>query len=396
MPKRGSGDGSIYELPDGRWRAALSLGFREGKRIRKVFTAKTRGQVRQQLTRAQRDHSFNLPVAPDRQTVAQFLERWLEGSAKQTLRPRTFVGYQQLVRDHLMPGLGNVSLVRLTPAHVQRFITDKLASDLSPRTVQYIHAVLRRALNQALKWGIIYRNPATLIDSVTVRRAEVQPLLPEQARKFLDAVQGQRHEALYSVALAIGLRQGEALGLQWSDIDLDRGTLTVRHGLQRIAGKLTLVEPKSARSRRTVSLPDIAVEALKIHRTRQHAERIHMGSAWKGAGDYVFTTSVGTPLDPRRLLAHFQRTLALLGIPKHRFHDLRHSTASFLLAQGVNPRTVADILGHSQISLTLDTYSHILPAVMQDATRRMDAILRPQPVPLATQVATKAPATRPN
>lgn len=223
---------------------------------------------------------------------------------------------------------------------------------------------------------MVARNVATLVDVPRVQRPEVQPFSLEQARTILDAIRGNRFEALYSVALAVGLRRGEALGLRWDDVDLDAGTLKVRTALQRIDGKLQLVEPKTSRSRRTIALPDMAVAALRSHRARQLQERLLAGSRWQDTG-MVFTTSIGTYMEPRNLTRHFNRTVKNAGLPPKRFHDLRHTCASLLLAQGVHARVVMEILGHSQIGLTMDTYSHVAPSLQRDAAGRMnDALTR--------------------
>jgi integrase len=212
------------------------------------------------------------------------------------------------------------------------------------------------------------------VDPPRVRRPEIHPLTPEQARTFLDAARGDRLEALYSVALAIGLRQGEALGLRWEHIDLDGGELRVRVALQRIAGKLQLVEPKTRQSRRTIPLPQVAVNALRAHRVSQLEERLLAGDRWVDTG-LVFCTPKGTPLDARNVTRRFQKLLKQTDLPHQRFHDLRHTCATLLLVQGVPPRVVMEILGHSQISLTMDTYTHVVPALKREAANRMDALL---------------------
>lgn len=410
MSKRGQNEGSIYKAPDGRWRGALSLGWKmneEGQPVqaRKVFSGRTRAEVQKLLTKALRDQELGLPVAPERQTVGQFLKRWLEDSAKPGVRPKTFDSYSQILKLYLTPALGRIPLAKLSPQHVQRLLNEMLQTRkrshcqvpseqpdsaepaappklLSARTVQYTHAVLRRALNQALRWGLVPRNVATLVDAPSPGHTEIQPFTPEQARAFLEAVKGDRLEALYSVAVAIGLRQGEALGLRWPDVDFDASTLSVRKALQRIEGKLQLVEPKTARSRRTINLPQVAVAALWRHRAVQERERQFAGDRWVESG-HIFTTSVGTPLDGCSVNHQFQRDLKKAGLPRLRFHDLRHGCATLLLAGGVHPRLVMEILGHSQISLTMNTYSHVIPAMQKEVADRMDAIL----APVATRVA---------
>lgn len=368
--KRGNYEGSVYRRSDGRWVAAVSLG--DGKRVHRY--AKTRSEAAAKLAAVLKTAQDQLPIPPERGTVGQFLEYWLANTAKRTVRPSTFVSYEGLVRVHLVPELGKVPLIKLSPQHVERMINRKLATGLSPRRVEYARAVLRRALNDALRWGLIARNVATLVTPPRAQRYEIRPLDPDQARRFLDTVRADRLEALYSVALAVGLRQGEALGLRWDDVDLGGAVIHVRHALQRVDGKLQLVEPKTARSRRVVVLPATVVKALREHRVRQLAERLAAGSEWIDR-DLVFCTPRGRPLDASNVTHAFQKHLARAGLPRQRFHDLRHACASLLLAQGVNPRVVMEVLGHSQITLTLNTYSHVLPSLSEEAARRMDAVL---------------------
>jgi integrase len=265
-------------------------------------------------------------------------------------------------------------LARVAAPKVQELLNDKLDEGLSPRTVQYIHAVLRGCLRQAVDWDLLPRNVATMAKPPKVCRKEVEPFDIEGVRRLLEALRGDRLEALYSVALAVGLRRGEALGLKWDDVDLDDGSLKVRRALQALKGGIKFVEPKSARSRRVIALPSIAVQALRRHRAWQSQERLLAGSRWQDQG-LIFTSTIGTPIHPRNLVRHFHGVLEAAGLPRKRFHDLRHTCASLLLVQGVQPRVVMEILGHSQISITMDTYSHVMPTLQQDAASRMNALL---------------------
>ena len=308
------------------------------------------------------------------QTVEEFLTLWLEDSAKRSVRPLTFMSYKTIVSIDLIPELGPLLLAQLTPQHVQRLMNRKLDGGLSPRRVQYVRAVLRLALRAAEQWGYVSRNVASLTTPPKAAPHEIRPLDPDRIRIFLEHIRGHRLEALYTVALAIGLRQGEALGLRWEDVDLDTATLHVRHGLQRLDGKLTLVAPKTQRSRRTVMLPAVAVKSLRAHRERQAHERVLAAQLWREA-DFVFTTPLGGPLDGNNVTHAFQRVLKSADLPHQRFHDLRHACASLLLVQGVSPRVVMEVLGHSQVTLTLNTYSHVMPSLQREAADQMDAAL---------------------
>jgi integrase len=369
--RRGNHEGSVWQRKDGRWVAAYHDGA--GRRVQHY--ARTRVGAAEKLADGLKLQLDRVVVPTEKQTVGQYLTEWLENSARRTVRPMTFVSYESIVRQHLIPELGSIPLARLAPQEVQRLLNAKSDSGLSPRRVAYIRAVLRRALREALEWGLVTRNAAALVRPPKVERFEIRPLDPEQARTFLKAIRGDRLEALYTVALAVGLRAGEALGLCWEDVDLDHGELCVRRALQKIDGEWRLVEPKTPRSRRTVSLPAVTVGALREHQQRQAVERERAREMWADQWGLVFTTPLGTPLDNANVTHRFQRHLATAGLPHQRFHDLRHACASLLLAQGVNPRVVMEVLGHSQVTLTLDTYSHVIPALGREAAAQMDDVL---------------------
>lgn len=371
MAKRGNLEGSISKRDDGRWMARMSLPG--GKR--KYFYGDTRAEVAQKLAAATRDRDKGLPIMGERLTLAQHLDQWLETSVKPSVRPRTYAGYEAHVRIHLGPALGKVALTKLTPQHVQNFLNQKIEEGLTPATALRIRATLRKSLNQALKWGLVSRNVATLIDAPKAKRPRVEPMPPEQARQFLEAVRGDRLEGLFNFVLATGVRQGEALGLRWDDIDLDAGSVIIRRSLQRIGGKSVLSEPKTEGSRRKLPIPPIAVQRLREHRARQNRERLAAGDGWSDLG-LVFTTDTGEPLEASGITHRFQRILRRAGLPKQRFHDLRHAAATYWLLQGIDLQVVKDMLGHSQISLTADTYAHVMPALREDAAARMDALLR--------------------
>jgi integrase len=376
--KRNAGEGSIFERSDGRWCAQLDLGWEGGKRRRKYVYGATAQEVRDQLLQARSDRAAGLPVVVGRQTVAQFLQDWLENSVKPSVRPLTHEQYRQHVKLYLAPLLGHHRLSKLAPQHVRAFLKRKLEDGLSPRTVQLSLVILRRSLGQAVKDGLTGRNVAKLVDGPRVRHFEGQTLSPEDARALLDAAKGERFEALYTAALAVGLRMGEALGLRWQDVNLDRRSLTVNRILERIGrghgSTLQLVEPKTSRSRRTVNLSEAAVRALRAHKVRQLEERLAAGLRWQDSG-LVFPNSLGKPLDPHELHNGFKALLTKAGLPNIRFHDLRHSAASLMLAQGIPLRSIQDILGHSSIALTANLYAHVGEQLRREAADAMDAVL---------------------
>ena len=295
IAKRGRNEGSVYRRRDGRWAAAVSTAA--GKR--KTLYASTRGAVAEKLRQAQHQRALGLPFAGERLTLAQHLATWLEESARPTLRLRTYDLYRMIVEGHLTPAFGRTRLVKLTPGAIQAYMNRKPADGLSPHTVRNHHAVLRRALAQAERWDLVPRNVARLVTPRRAPREEVRPLTPEQGRTFLHAVRDDRFEALYHVALALGLRQGEALGLTWDDVDLDAGTLTVRHSLQRHDREYRLVEPKTLRSRRTGGLPAQIVQTLRRHRTRQREDRLRagpVGGVSGGTSCFAVRTAIRCPV----------------------------------------------------------------------------------------------------
>jgi integrase len=273
----------------------------------------------------------------------------------------------------------------------------KIDAGLSSRTVRYCHAVIRSALTRAAKDGLVARNVAMLADPPALdKRHRVEPLTPEDARRFLAVVSGHRLEALYSVAIAVGLRRGEALGLEWVGVDLERGVLQVTQTIQPIRkkGMVTRRAGKNDKSLRMIPLPGFAIAALSRHREIQAQERAFAGEDWKERG-LVFTTTIGTPLQPGKLLKHFHGALETLKIDRRRFHDLRHTAASLLLAQGATLHEVKEILGHSQIALTADLYGHAYTSVLRGTVDRVGSLLAPQN-PVAPQLAPLAATSKPN
>ena len=373
MSRRGSSEGSIHRRKDGRWAAALSLGYQRGRRQRKYLYGRTRAEVARKLHEAQRTLSSGGILPAEQQTVKTVLETWLRDSAAQQVRAKTFQRYEGIVHLHLIPALGSIKLTRLNPAHVEAMLNQALAQGASPRSLTQWRAVLRRALNVAARWGWVSRNAASLAEPPRTEDYVVRPLTTADAQALLSAVKGDRLEALFQVGLALGLRQSETLGLTWKDIDLDAGTLSVRQTLQRVRGEWVFSEPKTAKSRRTIPLPRPVARALREHRGRQLEERLKAGPAWEGEtwGDLVFPDELGRPLSGFHVLRRFRSLLALAGLPPMRYHDLRHGAASLMAAQGVPARVAMELLGHSQIATTMNIYTHVTPQDQREASARV-------------------------
>jgi integrase len=378
--QQGNGSGTIYarKNKDGK-----TIGYRgsyftpDGRR--RYVSAKTKTGCREKLRRVMSDADQGFVFDAGNQTVGGYIVCWLEDFAKADLAQRTYHNYQLQIRKHIIPAFGTMRLSKLDTPNIQALYSAKLRDGLKPSSVRYIHAVLHRALSKAVDLRLIARNPAASADPPKVRQEEITPLDTDQTRVFLNAAHGEKHEALYVLSLTCGLRIGESLGLKWSDIDLEAGTLRVNRQLQRMrkegdkSGTLVFSEPKNA-SRRTIDLPQRAIEALRNHRKTQLEEKLR-ASSYEDSG-FVFATSKGTPLDAQNIVnRHFKPLLKRTGLPDKRWHDLRHTCATLLLGRGVHPKLVQHLLGHASITITLDLYSHWIPSMGRHAADGMDEAL---------------------
>jgi integrase len=371
--RRGNNEGSITRRKDGRWMGRYTVHTSEGPKQRAVY-GKTRDEAAKKLTRAMADRDGGILYDAGKLRTGEYFDRWLADSVRDTVRQRTYERYEQLVRVHIVPTLGRAKLKNLTPAHVRGLYRSKLDEGLAPRTVEYIHRTLSKALKQAVNDGLIPRNAAGSVKPPQARREEIQPLDRGQVRAFLATVSGDWLEALYVVAITAGLRQGELLGLKWDDVDLDAGTLQVRRTLSEARSGRIFEAPKSGKGR-SIRLTRRASEALRGHRKRQLEEKLRLGTLWQENG-LVFSSQVGTPLGGRNLIRHFKRMLERSGLSStFRFHDLRHTSATLLLKQGVHVKFVQELLGHGDVSLTLNVYSHVLPDMGDAAAGAMDEVL---------------------
>jgi integrase len=380
--RRVAGEGSIFQLPNGKWRALVDLGYIDGKRRRKAVTRDTHRECAAWLAEVKSAHRAKaLPARTP--TVAQWFETYLAEVAPQKVRTSTLSNYRRDFERHIRPALGKVKLDGLRPEHLSAFYADRLRVGLSAYLVRYLHAEIRRALNVAIRWGLIVRNVATMVDPPALPHHEVDPLTVDEAKALVLAARGDRMEARWLVGLSLGLRQSEVLGLWWDDVDLAAGVLRVRRQLTRArqAGESLGFGPlKSARSSRTLALPRQLVDQLRQHRERQEAERASAAN-WQDPR-LVFASTVGGPIDHRNDTRAFKALLVLAKIrcneaatrdgknrlvPRVRLHDLRHTAASLLLAQGVPARVVMELLGHSQIGITMNIYSHVMPTQLAAA-----------------------------
>ena len=365
-----SGLPTPHQRSDGRWEAQVSIGYVNGKRARKSVYGKTKAECRKKLIEVLHGQQNGLAPMDERTTLGTFLPRWLEAIAP-SLRPHSRRFYGDQVRLHISPALGNVRLATLNPEHVQRFVNMKSGEGLSPRMVRHLRSTLRAALNQAVEWQIIPRNPAAArIRLPQLDDREVNALTADEVRHLLSVARGDRLHALWVVAVYLGLRQSEVLGLRWANVK--DGTLAVDRQLQRIGGTLQLVAPKTAYSVRTLTLPPTVSAALAEHKARQDEER--RGNHWIEHG-LVFATQIGTPIDPRNLIREWHALTKRAGLRRVRFHDLRHTAATLMLSAGVSALMVAEVLGHRDATMILRTYGHVLPHQRAEAAEKMEGVL---------------------
>ena len=359
---------------DGRWQIRIELGMQPGKdgvprRRRHCVYGQTKREVERKAREAERAIEEGRNIASDRQTVAQFLESWLE--TKRYKRPKTFRHYDQIVRCHLIPLLGHLRLVQLHARDVQHALDARAAAGAAPRTVHHLRAVLRNALNQAVEWRILAHNPALAVELPELGTHELPAVGPDQLRTFLGALDRSRLAPLFRTAIVLGFREGELLGLRWADVDLDTGVLALHKQLIRVKGQVELAELKT-KSRRAVPLPPALTALLRQHRANQDAECLAAGDRWQDWG-LVFPSQYGTPLwdgNVRRSLYALERAA---GLPKLTFHDLRHLTSTLLLSRGHSLKHVQEQLGHRTAAVTLGIYGHLLPgdqgAALDDLAR---------------------------
>lgn len=369
MSRRGNGEGTVCRRPDGRWEARITL--RDGRR--RSLYGRTRAAVADKLDVARRARRAGLGVVDDRMQLGTYLEQWLE-SVRGPVREKSWIRYEQIVRLQVRPAIGRITLARLQPHHIEQLYANALAGGLSARSVRCVHAVLRHALGVAEQRGLMVRNVAKLVKPPRLAQFDGVTLSEPEVRTLLGAIADHRLEALYVLAVTTGMRQGELLGLRWREVDLDSSALRVRRTLQRVGGEFRLEEPKTARSRRQIQLTRVAIAALRRRRTRQLEERVAVGKAWR-EGDLVFSDQAGGPLVASSVTKAFQRILSAAGLPRVRFHDLRHTAATLALGRGVHPKIVSEMLGHSSIAVTLDLYSHVTPMMQSEAAAVMDAVV---------------------
>jgi integrase len=368
---RGRNEGSFSKRPGGSWRVQISM---NGTRLSHSAKSKAECQAWVREIHSQLDQGYNLQDG--RITIGEYLTKWLE-THKATLRLKTSHQYEQIIRNHINPQIGAVSLQDLRLARVEQLYADLIASGIGVRTVRLTHSVLHRALEKAVKYGSIIRNPSHGAALPRLRQAEMQVLDENEANQFLVAAQGSPYEALYHLAITTGMRESELFGLKWSDLKWHSGALHIQRQVQRVDGHgWGFVEPKTKAGKRSIVLSEGNLQALRQHKERQEQQRAIAGERWNDL-DLIFPNSVGMPLDPSNMRLDFNRTLKKASLKKVRFHDLRHTAASLMLNHGVPVIVVSKRLGHAKPSITLDVYGHLYLEMQGEAARIMDELINP-------------------
>ncbi|MEW6423663.1 MAG: tyrosine-type recombinase/integrase [Bacillota bacterium] len=396
MAKRGHGEGTIRKRKkDGLWEARITVGYDPAtgrqKQISKYF--KKREDARDWLAKAVNEQATGAFIEPHKVTVGQWLDKWLADYKKLKLKPTTWAGYETLIRCHIKPAIGNIPLNKLQTGELQKLYKEKLEKGrvdgkggLSPDYVRYMHAVIHEALKQAVKEQLIYRNVAEAVNLPEKEEREMRPLKPEEMDKFLSLAEQDRLYAAFLLELGTGLRRGELLALKWDNVDLKNGVLAVKESLARVKvddpsknggrkTRLDYLDPKTKSSKRIIPIPEDILKELKAHKTRQNEGRLFFGQNYHNE-NLVFCLEDGKPLDPRNFTRKFERLLRRAGIPKTRFHDLRHTFATRLLELNEHPKVVQELLGHAKITTTIDTYSHVDPELKKKAAARLNELFR--------------------
>jgi len=370
--------GSIIKRYKGSYTIVLNLGIdpQTGKRRQQWISIKgTKKDAEKKLAELLHQLDTGTFIKPGKATLREFLERWLTDYAKPNLSPRGYERYESIVRVHLIPNLGRILLTQLRPEHLQKHYSTKLNGGLSARTVRYHHVVLHKALQTAVKWGMVGHNVADGVDVPRARHTEMQTWDEDDVRRFLEAAKNSPYYALFYISLFSGARRSEVLGLRWQDVDFMLGQIYINRSLHHLKnGSYVFTQPKSAKSRRTIALPPSAILVLKEHRGKQELEQAMLGVLLTG-DDLVFSTPEGKPLRPNTVSRAWTMLASRAGVRSIRLHDARHTHASLLMKQGVHPKVVMERLGHSTIATTLDIYSHVAPGLQEAAAKRFDEAL---------------------
>lgn len=372
-----NGASTITKRKDGRYQAAVYVLQPDGTRARKFAYGKTWAECDAKRRELLDKVDQGVPVPTRSAKLSEWLPYWLENIIKPRRKRTTFAKYEVHVRLYLVPVLGSKRLESLSVADVRRFLV-QLEKKTTAATAKESHRVLRTALTAACREELVTRNVATLVEPPSVDTREMSPWSLDETLDFLGAARKDPLYAAFVLAIALGFRRGEIVGLRWENLDLDKREIRVRTQRQRVRGEAYEDDPKGRRRKQTLPLPAICVAPLRWQRMRQAAQRDRAGADWKETG-YVFTTRTGQPIEPRNLYRSFTRVADSAGLRVIRLHDARHGCATLLTAAGVAPRVVMEILGHSQIAVTMNVYAHVVQDTQREAVSHMDRLLKRRP-----------------
>ncbi|MGH3331436.1 MAG: tyrosine-type recombinase/integrase [Nocardioidaceae bacterium] len=326
--------------------------------MRRQVYGKTRAEAEEKVVELRSKSESGIPLTPSHLTVEAYLEEWLTQIVAPRVRPNTLKGYRFHADRYLIPDLGWQKLGKLTAREFRLYLEGLKRRGVGVRTIRYVHATLRAALEDAMREELLEKNVAKLVRPPAAPRSERRPLGVEEIRALFKSTRDDRLHAMFVTLALLGLRRSEVLGLRWEDVDLDVGTLHIRHGLHRVDGTLRVMPTKTVRSQRTIPLPTPVLSALKVHLSAQERERQDLGERWPNSG-FAFTTPIGTPIDPDNCSKLVRAACKQAGVRVVRMHDLRHGCVSVLLGLGVPPRTVMEIAGHSGLEMTMNVYGHV-------------------------------------
>lgn len=368
--------GSVFKRGS-KWAFVVDLPRNDaGKRQQKKKGGfNTKKEAEAALAKLIADIERGLYTETSKTSFGSYLENWLQDK-RANIRKSTFRSYEWLVKKHIIPHIGRVELAKLTPAHLQRLYTklQQKENPLSNRSILHAHLIIQEALDRALKWGIISRNVAKAVDPPRPKKVDFKVWSEDDVRRFLETAKEDRYYIAFLLAITTGMRKGEILGLRWQDVDMEKGIISVRQTLSYTGKGSEFQAPKTDHGKRAIALPSQTIEELRRHRVKQAEEKILAGPLYKDHG-IVVATQVGTPVTARNLDRSWYKLREEAGVPEIRFHDLRHTHASLMLLQGIHPKIVSERLGHANIGITLDTYSHVMPGLQEAAALQFgDAI----------------------
>ena len=373
-----SGAGTIRQRPDGRWEARVTVGINPGtgKAIRRSIYGDTQAAVRKEMTAILREIDRGTYLTPQKITVGQWLDEWLDTYAVTQVKPLTYQSYAAVIKNHLKPAFGAVSLQSLRGSHVQKLYNEMLAKGRNAKTVINVSAVLRKSLDVAMKQGLITSNPCDAAELPKAMRKEIKPLTDAEIPLFLEQIEKHEFRNAYAMCLFAGLREGECLGLSWSQVDFEKGRITVSQQLQKTKSghvEYYIADTTKSGKPRTIEPPAICFDYLRDEKRRQAQNKLKAGELWNNEWNLVFANGVGRYIEIETFYRKFKKVVAAIGRPDARVHDLRHTAATVAIASGADIKSVQSLLGHATAAFTLDVYAHTSEAMMKDTAARMQS-----------------------